>query len=117
MRRKNYNTDITDAMWEAIQDYIPQEKPGGRPRDTDIREVVNGILYVQINDCSWRKMPMDLLPWQTVYDYYRKWRANGAWEQVVEVLEAYGVFRAVNALPRTSVRYSRTTTPVYAHVS
>lgn len=86
MYRKNYPTDMTDYVWNAIQPYVPNEKPGGRPRDTDIREVINGILFVLNNDCSWRKLPADLLPWQTVYDYYNKWRKNGTWDALCMVL-------------------------------
>lgn len=89
MYRKMYKTDINDSVWNALQVYIPDEKPGGRPRDTDIREVINGIVYVLNNDCSWRKMPEDLLPWQTVYDYYRKWRKNGIWNTLSMVLVEY----------------------------
>jgi len=82
MYRKTYPTDIPDYVWHAIQPYIPDEKPGGRPRDTNIREVINGILYVLNNDVSWRKLPNDLLPWQTVYDYFNKWRKNGTWNSL-----------------------------------
>lgn len=89
MYRKMYETDISDSVWNALQVYIPDEKPGGRPRDTDIREVINGIVYVLNNDCSWRKMPEDLLPWQTVYDYYRKWRKNGIWNTLSMILVEY----------------------------
>lgn len=90
MYRKSYHTDISDTVWNMLQVYIPAEKPGGRPRDTDIREVVNGIVYVLNNDVSWRKMPDDLLPWQTVYDYFRKWRNNGVWMAMSRVLVEYG---------------------------
>ncbi len=105
MYRTAYPTDITDQMWDVIQVYIPNEKPGGRPRDTDIREVINGILYVLNSDCSWRQMPDDLLPWQTVYDYYNKWRKNGIWESLSLVFVEYNMLDMVH-LP-----------PMYAQVS
>jgi len=89
MNRKTYSTDVNDIIWDALQSYIPEEKPGGRPRDTNVREVINGILYVLNNDCSWRKMPADLLPWQTVYDYYHKWRKNGIWDTLSLILAEY----------------------------
>lgn len=89
MYRKTYPTDIPDRIWNDLQTYIPNEKPGGRPRDTDIREVINGILYVLNTNCSWRKLPSDLLPWQTVYDYYNKWRKNGTWDSLCLLLVEY----------------------------
>jgi len=91
MYRKSYSTDIDDYIWNLIVPYIPTEKPGGRPRDTDIREVVNGILFVVKNDCSWRKLPDDLLPWQTVYDYYNKWCKNGTWCRIAMLLLEYQI--------------------------
>ena len=94
--RNMYESDISDTVWNVLQMYIPAEKPGGRPRDTDIREVVNGIVYVLNNDVSWRKMPEDLLPWQTVYDYYRKWRKNGVWHTISKVLVEYGCLSKIH---------------------
>ena len=91
MYRKSYSTDISDPAWNTLQLYIPDEKPGGRPRDTDIREVVNAIVYVLNTGCSWRKIPEDLLPWQTVYDYYRKWRKNGIWDVLSPILVEYQI--------------------------
>ncbi len=91
MYRKPYPTDIPDYVWNGIQIHIPDQKPGGRPRDTNTREVINGILYVLNNNCSWRKMPSDLLPWQTVYDYYNKWRKNGTWDSLCMALVDYQV--------------------------
>lgn len=90
MYRNKYESDINETVWNLLKMYIPAEKPGGRPRDTDIREVINCIVYVLNNDVSWRKLPDDLLPWQTVYDYYRKWRKNGAWRNMSLVLVEYG---------------------------
>ena len=52
----------------------------------DLREVVNGILYVLRGGIPWRLMPHDLPPWGTVWWYFRKWRANGTWERVEEAL-------------------------------
>lgn len=91
MNRQSYKTDINDKMWNILEPLIPDEKPGGRPRDTDIREVVNGIVYVLETGCSWRKMPVDMLPWQTVYDYYHKWRKNGIWDKIEFTLVQYRV--------------------------
>jgi len=53
MNRKNYATDLSDAEWQILAPLIPPEKPGGRPREVDIREVVNAILYFLRTGCSW----------------------------------------------------------------
>ena len=59
---------------------------GGCPRKTDVREVVNGILYLNRAGCSWRMLPHDFPPWPTVHDYYRKWRRDGTWEKIHDAL-------------------------------
>lgn len=52
----------------------------------DLREVVNGILYVLRSGCPWRMAPHDLPPWQTLYKYFRRWSEDGTWERVRETL-------------------------------
>ena len=46
MERKHYPTDLTDDQWEVVRPLLPEAKPGGRPRSVDVREVLNGVLYV-----------------------------------------------------------------------
>ncbi len=86
MRRKPYPTDLTDAEWEILEPLIPAAKPGGRPRTVDMREIVNGLFYILGGGCSWRMMPHDLPPHQTVYDYFSSWRATGVWENINQTL-------------------------------
>jgi len=75
--RPVYPSDLTDAEWQWIKDLIPGETGGGRHRDTDMRRVVNGILYLLRSGCSWRMLPKDFPPYTTVYEYYRRWRKDG----------------------------------------
>jgi putative transposase len=82
MRIKPYPTDLTDAQWRQLRPLLPAAKPGGRPRSVDLREVLNGIFYILRGGGSWRMMPHDLPPWSTCYDYFRKWRNSGAWQQI-----------------------------------
>ena len=56
-----------DEQWEILGPLLPAAKPGGRPRTVDLREVVNGILYLLRSGCPWRMVPHDLPPWQTLY--------------------------------------------------
>ena len=65
-----------------IESYIPPEKPGGRPRTVIMREVINGILYLNRTGCSWRMLPHDLPPWGTVHYYYRRFRLEGVWPNI-----------------------------------
>jgi putative transposase len=86
MARKPYPTDLTDEQWEIVRPLLPAAKPGGRPRSVDLREVVNGVLYVVRGGIAWRMMPGDLPPWGTVHFYYRCWRLDGTWEKVLDAL-------------------------------
>jgi putative transposase len=82
MDRKTYPSDLSDRAWAILEPLIPAAEPGGRDRSVDMREIINGILYVLRSGCSWRMMPHDLPPWSTVYDYFRKWRVAGVWEKL-----------------------------------
>jgi putative transposase len=75
-QRPIYPSDLTDAEWQWIRDVIPPETGGGRHRDTDMRQVVNGILYLLRSGCSWRMLPKDFPPYTTVYEYYSRWRKD-----------------------------------------
>jgi putative transposase len=82
MERKPYPSDLTDEQWRLIEPLIPPAKPGGRPRKVDVREVVNGILYLNRSGCSWRSLPHDFPAWPTVHDYYRSFRRSYVWESM-----------------------------------
>jgi transposase len=80
MERNPYPSDLTDPQWAIIEALIPPAQPGGRAREVNMREVINGILYLNRNGCSWRALPHDLPPWGTVHYYYRRFRLQGAWQ-------------------------------------
>lgn len=82
MDRIPYPTDLTDEQWQLIEALLPKVKPGGRLRSTNIRDVVNGILYLVRTGCSWRMLPHDFPPWPTVHDYYWRFRRDGTWEKI-----------------------------------
>jgi putative transposase len=65
-----------------IESRIPPAKPGGRHRTVNMREVINGILYLSRTGCSWRMLPHDLPPWGTVHYYYRRFRREGVWQDI-----------------------------------
>jgi putative transposase len=80
--RSYYLSDLTDQQWEIIKDLIPKARSGGRPRTTDVRFIVNAILYLTRTGCAWRYLPRDYPPWKTVYDYFVKWKWSGVWRQI-----------------------------------
>jgi putative transposase len=79
---KAYSSNLTPAQWELIEPLIPPAKPGGRRREIDIWEVINGIFYVLCQGCTWRNLPGDFPKWQTVYTYFRNWRIDGTWVRI-----------------------------------
>jgi transposase len=88
---RKYPSDLTDEQWTAIQPYIPPQKSGtvkgGRPREVDMRRILNGLMYVARSGCQWRMLPVDFGPWSTVHDYYRNWRLSG------KLAEIHGILR------------------------
>jgi len=82
MQREPYDTDLTDAEWEIIAPLMPPAKPTGRPREYDLREIVNGLLYLLRTGCAWRHLPHDFPPWKTVYHYFRRWRDDGTLRRI-----------------------------------
>jgi putative transposase len=84
--RKAYSSDLTDEQWKLIEPLLPTAKPGGRPRTTDIREVVNAIFYMLRTGCAWRLLPHDFPPPGTVYDYFRAWTKNGTLWRIHDIL-------------------------------
>jgi putative transposase len=86
MARERYPGDLTNAQWKLIRPLIPDAKLGGRPRKYDMREVVNGILYVNREGCTWRALPHDLPHWKTVYNFFRSFEADGTWDALVSAL-------------------------------
>ncbi len=83
---KPYASDLSDAEWAILEPLIPPAKPGGRPRSVNIRQILNGIFYVLRSGGAWRLLPHDYPAWSTVYDYFRKWRNAGIWDQLVRTL-------------------------------
>jgi putative transposase len=84
--RKPYPTDLSDKEWELIKPLVPEAKPGGRPETYPKREILNGIFYIVRGGCAWRLMPHDLPPWQIVYQYFWRWRQDGTWQRMHDLL-------------------------------
>ena len=85
-KRRAYPSDLTNGQWAVIEPMIPDAAPGGRPRCAPKREIVDAILYLLRAGCSWRLLPHDFPPWQTVYYYLRRWEREGVWARVHHAL-------------------------------
>ncbi len=81
-----YPSDLRDEEWALIEPMIPPAKRGGRQREVDVREVMNGIFYVLETGCQWRALPKDLPPKSTVHDYLMLWDWDGTLERVHHAL-------------------------------
>lgn len=88
VKTQNYPTDLSDSQWDIIQPLIPPVKFGGRPRELDIRQVVNAILYLVVGGIQWRMLPKEYPKWQSVYYYFRCWRDDGTWQRIHDTLRA-----------------------------
>ena len=86
MRMNHYPSDITDAQWALIEPHIPPEPGGGRPRKTDVRDVLDAILYLLRTGCQWRYLPTDFPPKSTVWRYFDQWRRDGTLDRIHDLL-------------------------------
>ena len=81
MMRKVYPTDLVEKEWEIIQSLLPTHKSKHSKK-----KIVNAIFYILRAGCSWRLLPHDFPPWQTVYSHFRDWQNLGLWEKMNETL-------------------------------
>lgn len=82
MSQPYYDSDLTDEEWHQIEPLLPPEKPVGKEREVDLRDVLNAIFYRADNGIKWRALPSDFPAWQTVYGYFRLWVRLGVWEEI-----------------------------------
>jgi len=81
-----YPSDLTDDEWALVAPLIPPAKRGGRRRSVDVREVVNGLMYVLSTGCQWRYVPKDLPPKSTLFAYFDLWTYHGVIDRIHHVL-------------------------------
>jgi putative transposase len=83
--RKPYPSDLTDQQWAVIEPLIPVNTTG-RPREVEMREVLNTIFYLNRSGCQWDMLPHDLPAKSTVYDHFKQWRDDGTWQDILDAL-------------------------------
>src|ERR1700712_4399824 len=86
MRMNRYPSDITDAQWALIGPHNPPEPGGGRPRKTDVRDVLDAVLYILRTGCQWRYLPVDFPPKSTVWRYFDRWRSDAPSDTIHDLL-------------------------------
>jgi transposase len=79
---RRYASDLSDAEWAVIEPHMPAAKSLGRPRETDLRAVMDAILYIARTGCQWRQVPKDFPPFTTVQGYFYHWRDSGLFERI-----------------------------------
>ena len=100
MRRKPYPSDLTDEQWALIEPLLPRasrRRRRGRPRKTELCEVVNALFYHTREGCTWRALPHDLPPWKTVYNYFQGWDRDGTWQKLLDTLRPLARVKAGRA--------------------
>ena len=81
-----YPSDLTDEEWALVEPLIPPAKRGGNQRHVEVREVVNGLMYILSTGCQWRAIPKDLPPRSTLYDYFDLWSWDGTLDRIHDAL-------------------------------
>lgn len=80
-----YSTDLTDAQWNNIKDYLDKT---GRKRKFSLRSIWNGLMYIVKTGCQWRMLPKEFPQWQLVYYYYRKWVDSEVFDMILDKLRS-----------------------------
>jgi transposase len=92
-RTSGYASDTTDEEWQKLEPFMPPRNKRGRPRTTNLREVIDAIFYLLQSGCQWDMLPKNFPAWQTVYRYFQTWIRTGLWERIHDAL-----YRAVRDL-------------------
>ncbi len=84
--RKAYKSDLTNDQWKIVEPLLPPEKPGGRHREVNLREIFNTIRYVLRTGCQWDYLPHDLAAKSTAHGYFMQWGADGTLQRITDAL-------------------------------
>lgn len=81
-----YASDLTEAEWSLIEPFMPKVNRIGRPREADLRAVVNAILYIAATGCQWRQLPKEFPPYSIVQEYFYRWSHDRTWARINHAL-------------------------------
>src|SRR6266566_808381 len=77
-----YASDTRPGEWAQIAPLLPARRRLGRPRERDLRTIVDAILYLLWTGCQWRALPREFPPCSTVQGYFYRWRDDGTWHRI-----------------------------------
>ena len=77
-----YASDTSEAEWLLLSFLLPKPCQVGRPREVELRAVMNAILYILTTGCQWRALPKDFPPRSTVQYYFYLWRDQRIWGRI-----------------------------------
>src|SRR5262249_45056035 len=98
-RGRRYASDMSDQEWALLFFFLPRRRRVGRPRENDLRAVMNAIMFILATGCEWRALPKDFPPYTSVQYYFYLWRDQRVWQRINLAL----VRRARSALGRNAV--------------
>ena len=81
-----YPARLTDAEWAVLEPLVPANKPGGRPPKYARRDLVDAVLYVVRQGCTWRALPAEFPYWNTAFWYFQEWQQDGTWDRIEDAL-------------------------------
>jgi transposase len=81
-----YASDLTDGEWVLLEPPMPPPSPIGRPRETDLRVVMDAILSMASTGCPWRQLPKDFPPYSTVQGNFYEWSRDGPFASINHTL-------------------------------
>ena len=83
---RRYASDLTDDEWGLLAPFMPESSMLGRPRTTDLRNVLDALLYIASTGCQWRQLPTDFPPYSTVQSYFYRWAEDGTLPRINHAL-------------------------------
>ena len=83
---REYPSRLTDTEWAVLEPLVPANKPGGRPPKYGRRDLVEAILHVVRQGCTWRAMPAEFPYWNTAFWYFQEWQQDGTWDRIEDAL-------------------------------
>lgn len=81
-----YPTNLTDDQWALLDPLVNVAGKRGRRFTEDVRNVVDGVLYITRTGCQWRCLPHEFGPWTRVWSQFRRWSRNGMWARMLATL-------------------------------
>ena len=102
-----YPSSMSDGQWAVIEPVLPPPASAvgrGRPETHARRVILDAVFYLVAEGTRWRALPKDFPPWQTVYGFFTRWRDDGTWVRIHDVLrDQVRVLEGRDPLPTAAV--------------